>query len=100
MTSDEAEYITISSVKAVLSRLTDATQSNSYFFFAYTYDAVGNRLAQTTLTATMVYTYDDANRLINVGGVAYRWDNNIGIGCKSKAPVIAGRGLLCGLGVM
>jgi len=80
MTSDEAEYITISSVKAVLSRLTDATQSNSYFFFAY--------------------TYDDANRLINVGGVAYRWDNNIGIGCKSKAPVIAGRGLLCGLGVM
>jgi hypothetical protein len=26
---------------------------------------------QTTLAATTVYTYDDANRLVNVGGVVY-----------------------------
>jgi RHS repeat-associated protein len=44
--------------------------------FTYTYDAVGNRLTQTTITATTVYTYDNANRLINVGGVAQTWDNN------------------------
>jgi RHS repeat-associated protein len=44
--------------------------------FSYTYDAVGNRLTQTTITNTTVYTYDDANRLINVGGVAQTWDNN------------------------
>ena len=44
--------------------------------FTYTYDAVGNRLTQTTITNTTVYTYDIANRLINVGGQAYSWDNN------------------------
>ncbi len=42
----------------------------------YTYDAVGNRLTQTTLTATNVYTYDLANRLVNVDGLAHTWDNN------------------------
>ncbi|MCS7001096.1 MAG: RHS repeat-associated core domain-containing protein, partial [Candidatus Kapabacteria bacterium] len=45
-------------------------------YFAYTYDAVGNRLTQATLTTTTVYTYDAANRLINVNGVAYTWDAN------------------------
>ncbi len=44
--------------------------------FTYTYDAVGNRLTQTIITNTTVYTYDIANRLINVGGVAQTWDNN------------------------
>jgi len=37
---------------------------------------VGNRLTQQTLTQTTVYTYDTANRLINVNGVAYTWDAN------------------------
>jgi YD repeat-containing protein len=58
-----------------LYRLTAANYSNG-LAFNYTYDAVGNRLTQTTITATTVYTYDDANRLVNVGGVNYTWDNN------------------------
>jgi RHS repeat-associated protein/CSLREA domain-containing protein len=58
-----------------LYRLTAANYSNG-LAFNYTYDAVGNRLTQTTLAATTVYTYDDANRLVNVGGVNYTWDNN------------------------
>jgi hypothetical protein len=37
---------------------------------------VGNRLTQTTITNTTVYTYDIANRLVNVGGMAQTWDNN------------------------
>jgi len=44
--------------------------------FTYTYDAVGNRLTAITITATTVYTYDNANRLTNVGAQAYTWDNN------------------------
>jgi len=44
--------------------------------FTYTYDAVGNRTTQTTLTNTTVYTYDIANRLINAGGITYTWDAN------------------------
>jgi len=58
-----------------LYRLTNATYSTGDVF-TYTYDAVGNRLTQTTITATTVYTYDIANRLINVGGAAQTWDNN------------------------
>jgi len=37
----------------------------------YTYDAVGDRLTETTITNTTVYTYDNANRLTNVVAVAY-----------------------------
>ncbi len=44
--------------------------------------------------ATTVYTYDDANRLVNVGGVAYTWDNNIGTGSESKTPASDDRGFL------
>ncbi len=58
-----------------LYRLTNARYSTGSVF-TYTYDAVGNRLMQTTITNTTVYTYDIANRLINVGGVAQTWDNN------------------------
>jgi YD repeat-containing protein len=58
-----------------LYRLTAANYSNG-LAFNYTYDAVGNRLTQTTLAATTVYTYDDANRLVNVGGVNHIWGNN------------------------
>jgi RHS repeat-associated protein len=58
-----------------LYRLTSADYSSGEFF-AYAYDAVGNRLAMTTTEGTTAYTYDAANRLTNVDGVAYTWDNN------------------------
>jgi YD repeat-containing protein len=44
--------------------------------YAYTLDALGNRLTQQTLTQTIVYVYDDANRLSRVNGQPYTWDNN------------------------
>jgi len=58
-----------------LYRLTAADYSTGPYFH-YTYDGVGNRLTQATLTNTTVYTYDIANRLTNVGAQAYTWDNN------------------------
>ena len=58
-----------------LNRLTAATY-NSGEFFQYAYDAVGNRLNETTQVASTDYVYDDANRLVDVGGVAFTWDNN------------------------
>ncbi len=63
-----------------LSRLTIATYSGDYTYtFAYAYDAVGNRTAQTaTITSMQVtnYAHDAANRLSNVNGQAYAWDDN------------------------
>jgi len=56
-------------------RLTKANYTSGSVF-TYTYDAVGNRLSEQTLTQTTVYTYDIANRLTNVGAQAYTWDNN------------------------
>jgi RHS repeat-associated protein len=44
--------------------------------FHYSYDAVGNRLTQDTLAGTNTYTYDIANRLVEVDGVPYTWDAN------------------------
>jgi RHS repeat-associated protein len=61
-----------------LYRLTGANYSGAYTYaFAYAYDAVGNRTAQT-ITSTLVttYIYDAANRLTSVNGQAYTWDNN------------------------
>jgi RHS repeat-associated protein/uncharacterized repeat protein (TIGR01451 family) len=62
-----------------LYRLTDADYSSGESF-AYTYDAVGNRQALTeTLGVTPTvhsYQYDDANRLVNVDGQAYTWDDD------------------------
>jgi RHS repeat-associated protein len=58
-----------------LYRLTNANYSSGSVF-TYTYDAVGNRLTQGTLTTTTIYTYDVANRLINAGGITYTWDAN------------------------
>jgi hypothetical protein len=54
-------------------------------YFAYTYDAVGNRTTYTaTITQTTVITYkypsatlrtgDAADRLVRVGDVDYAWD--------------------------
>ncbi len=79
-TAGEATQTTISYTYDSLYRLTDAVYSNG-FEFHYTYDAVGNRLTQTTCApgvpcGTTHYQYDDANRLIAVDGVAYTWDDN------------------------
>jgi RHS repeat-associated protein len=58
-----------------LYRLTAADYDDGTFFH-YAYDAVGNRLTQETHEATNTYLYDDANRLIEVDGVPYTWDDN------------------------
>jgi RHS repeat-associated protein len=58
-----------------LYRLAGATYSSGEFF-EYTYDAVGNRLSETTHLGTTTYTYDNANRLADVNGVTYTWDDN------------------------
>ena len=46
----------------------------------YTYDAVGNRLSQETFlggqSSVTSYQYDHANRLTDVNGVNYTYDNN------------------------
>ncbi len=58
-----------------LNRLTQTNYSDGLFFH-YSYDAVGNRLSETTPFGTTSYTYDDANRLSSVGNINYTWDNN------------------------
>ena len=58
-----------------LQRLVAADYSTGEFLH-YTYDAVGNRLTQDTLAGTNTYDYDIANRLIEVDGVSYAWDDN------------------------
>jgi YD repeat-containing protein len=50
-----------------LYRLAGAAYSSGEFF-EYAYDAVGNRLSETTHLGTTTYTYDDANRLADVNG--------------------------------
>jgi RHS repeat-associated protein len=58
-----------------LYRLAAADYSDGGYFH-YTYDAVGNRLTETTLAGTTNYVYDIANRLSSVNGVNYTWDDN------------------------
>jgi YD repeat-containing protein len=58
-----------------LDRLTTA-DDNDERYYHYSYDAVGNRLSETTPAGTTGYVYDDANRLTSVGGVSYAWDDN------------------------
>ena len=58
-----------------LYRLTGADYSDGSYFH-YTYDAVGNRLTEVTVSGTTAYTYDSANRLLTVGGVPYTWSDN------------------------
>jgi YD repeat-containing protein len=58
-----------------LYRLVAADYSDGTYFH-YSYDPVGNRLAQETQDGTTAYTYDLANRLASVDGVAYLWDDN------------------------
>jgi len=74
--------VTITYTYDPLYRLTNTAYSDGTSF-AYTYDAVGNRLTQTAcfgagcFPMTTHYTYDAANRLITVAGTTnYLWDNN------------------------
>jgi len=67
--------ITINYVYDPLNRLTEANYSNNDYYH-YTYDAVGNRLNETTQLTTTNYLYDDANRIETVNGVTYDYDNN------------------------
>ncbi len=63
-----------------LYRLRQASYTGSFTgTVAYEYDAVGNRTRQTQSFGTTVvtnYGYDNANRLTNVNGVTYTWDDN------------------------
>jgi len=67
--------VTIDYTYDPLYRLTTADYDTGEFFH-YTYDAVGNRLTQETHEGTNTYVFDIANRLIDVDGVAFTWDNN------------------------
>ena len=58
-----------------LNRLTAADYDGGMYFH-YTYDAVGNRVVETTNVLTSVYGYDDLNRLVYYNGVNYAWDDN------------------------
>ena len=70
-----AVSVTIDYTYDPLQRLVAADYSTGEFFH-YSYDPVGNRLTQDTLAGTNSYTYDIANRLIEVDGVNYIWDDN------------------------
>jgi YD repeat-containing protein len=74
-TSATAGSVTIQYQYDPLDRLTQANYDDGSYFH-YGYDAVGNRLSQTTQNGTTGYTYDNANRLTSVGGQTYTWDNN------------------------
>jgi len=67
--------VTINYTYDPLNRLTAADYSTGDTYH-YTYDAVGNRLNETTHLATTNYLYDDANRIQTVNGVIYDYDAN------------------------
>ena len=71
----ETPVTTINYGYDALNRLT-AADYDSGTFFHYVYDEVGNRLNQTTDVGSTDYVYDNANRLVEAGGVAFTWDNN------------------------
>ncbi len=58
----------------------DRADYSSGDYYHCTYDAVGNRLTQDRYLGGQLtsdtYAYDVANRLTNVNGVDYTWDNN------------------------
>jgi len=64
-----------------LGRLLEANYADGSYFH-YTYDEVGNRLTETTLSGATLYSYDAANRLIATSTdnwatqTNYDWDNN------------------------
>jgi RHS repeat-associated protein len=67
--------VTIDYTYDPLNRLSAADYSTGEYFH-YSYDAVGNRLTQMTHESSSAYTYDIANRLIEVDGTAFIWDDN------------------------
>lgn len=71
--------VTIDYTYDPLYRLTAADYDTGDYYH-YTYDSVGNRLTQENsvggLSVTDTYTYDIANRLVDVDGVGYTWDAN------------------------
>src|SRR3972149_8228048 len=76
----EYEEVTIDYTYDPLYRLTAADYSNDDYFH-YTYDAVGNRLSEAKVVNGLPrvetdYTYDIANRLVDVEGAEYTWDDN------------------------
>jgi YD repeat-containing protein len=58
-----------------LNRLTGESYDDGSSY-AYTYDAVGNRLTENANDEINQYTYDEANRLDSVNGQAYTYDAN------------------------
>jgi len=74
-TPPHEESRTITYTYDPLYRLTAADYDDGTYFH-YTYDPVGNRLAETTEAGSTAYVYDDANRLTSVGGVQYAWSDN------------------------
>ncbi len=70
---------TIDYVYDPLNRLTQANYSTGDHYH-YTYDAVGNRITQDTLISGLpmntTSVYDIANRVTNVNGVTYTFDDN------------------------
>jgi len=58
-----------------LNRLVKVIYSSGYFT-QFTYDALGNRMSKTNSTSSVVYTYDDENRLLTANGISYGYDNN------------------------
>jgi len=70
-----AVTVTIDYAYDPLYRLTEADYSTGEYFY-YTYDSVGNRLTQETHEGTNLYVYDIANRLIDVDGTTFIWDDN------------------------
>ena len=71
----QVEERTITYTYDPLNRLTAADTSGGEYYH-YTYDPTGNRLALDHSGTETSYQYDDANRLVSVGGQAYTWDNN------------------------
>ncbi|HEX7184805.1 MAG TPA: RHS repeat-associated core domain-containing protein [Thermoanaerobaculia bacterium] len=55
----------------------------------FEYDPVGNRLSQTRTdgsgTASILYTYDERDRLLSESGVTYSWDANGNLVTRSAA---------------
>jgi YD repeat-containing protein len=71
--------VTIDYAYDPLYRLKEANYSTGDYYH-YTYDAVGNRLTEDSsvdgLPSSVAYTYDNANRLTSVDGIAYTFDAN------------------------
>ena len=76
LNSSKSDTRVISYTYDPLNRLSQAAYSSGECY-QYAYDRVGNRTALTTTVGTTTnYQYDSANRLSNVNGQTYTWDNN------------------------